>query len=71
MMATIVRVTRNVLQDTPGNYAGRDVSEGEVLHIFRGHDYGCTNTAVGIALSETGAFDYPCFEFPLDAVEEI
>ena len=65
-----VRVTRDVTKDDQHNYLGRDVKAGEIFYLFRGHTYGCVRGPEGIALSER-ANEYPFFEFPADAIEEV
>ena len=65
-----VRATRDVSADDPHNFLGRDVAKGEVFYTFLSCTYGCVDDIAGIALSEHGPFEYPCFEFPQDAIEE-
>lgn len=68
-MNPAVRVTRDVPASEEHNYLGRDVKEGEIFYRFNQHTYGCVRFP-GVALSvEQG--EYPFFEFPGDAVEDI
>lgn len=67
-MWTRYRVTRTVAKDEPGNYADREVAEGEVFAEFGGCSYGSCDVDNGVVLeNERGAF----FEFPRDAVEQV
>lgn len=63
-----VTVTRDVGSEDPHNFAGRDVGEGETLYRYKGATYGCIDTLNGVALSESGPYETPFFEFPRDAV---
>ena len=65
------RVIRDVAKNERHNYAGRDVAEGETLYRFIGCSYDCVDRVNGVVASENGATEYPFFEFPRDAVEEV
>jgi hypothetical protein len=65
-----VRVSRDVLACELHNYAGRDVMQGEVLYTVTFCTYGCIDEVGGVALSERPG-EYPFFEFPRDAVEDV
>ena len=66
-----VRATVDVPADHQGNYLDRDVAAGEEFFVFKGHTYGCIDHRVGIAVSETGSFEYPFAEFPNELLEDV
>lgn len=65
-----VRVIRFVSEDEEHNFLHHDIYPGEEFYLFTASTYGCISPG-GIALSDRGEDEYPFFEFPHDAVEEI
>lgn len=66
-----VRVTRFVSDAEEHSCLGRDVYPGEVFYAFGHPTYGCVDDYYGIALTERSDGDYPFFEFPRDALEQV
>jgi hypothetical protein len=70
MTAKRYRVTRDVPDNDPHNWLGRDAKAGEEFDEFTGPSYGCDSEArsLGNVLLENPAHS-TFFEFPGDAVE--
>lgn len=68
-MAKRYRVTRDILDGHPNNWAGRDVRKGEEFDEFDGATYGCCDESYGVVLKRASSDTF--FEFPRDAVERV
>lgn len=66
------RLTRDLPMDEPGNFFPRDLMRGELVYECQGA-YAVTNVdlAVGACVTEDPDGDYPGYQVPLSAVEEI
>lgn len=64
----VYSVTRDVPQDEPFNWAGRDVRAGEFLFEFLGTTYGCCDEVNGVVVTWDPDGGGEFFEFPRTAV---
>jgi hypothetical protein len=65
----LLRVTRDVTKEEC-HWLKHDIIAGTIVYRFTGHTYGCVSYT-GQAVTDDPTGDYPFYELPNNALEEI